>query len=145
MHLILILCGIVFAKTDSCGTDTYPCNYCENGLTNWILHLPDACTTLAVSEQSELPSFFGCVMKSLSSTISTIRFETFSDLDTQKTFLMKTPLLMDSMIESIEEKILESSRLAARQVITCDHGPEIKTCQFVLDVSHLLVLNSILR
>ena len=145
MQLILILCGLVLAKTDSCGTDGHPCYCCENGLTDCIFPFPDACTTLAVSEQSELPSFFGCVMKSLSSTISTIRFETLSDLDTHMKFLMKIPLLTDSMIESIEDKILESSRLAARQVITCDHGPEIKTCQFVLDVSHLLVLNSILR
>ena len=48
-------------------------------------------------------------MKSLSSTISTIRFETLSDLDTHMKFLMKIPLLTDSMIESIEEKILEAS------------------------------------
>ena len=110
MQLILILCGFSYAKTDSCGTDNYPCNCCENGFTDCIIPLPEECITLADRENSEILSYKGYANNYINITaISEKASEYGTTIERYMKFLMKTPLMLDSILNALEEITQETS------------------------------------
>ena len=114
MQLILILCGFSYAKTDSCGTDNYPCNCCENGFTDCIIPLPEECITLADRENSEILSYKGYANNYINITAISEKISEFGlSMKRYTKVLITTPLMMDSILEALEGNILETSSLVA--------------------------------
>ena len=112
MQLILIICGISYAKTDACGTDFHPCNCCENSLADCTLPLPDECITVADSDISEIFSYKEYATNYLNLTlISENLSEIGISLKSYTKFLMTIPLLLDSTFEVFEAKTLEGKIL----------------------------------
>ena len=114
MQMILILCGFALGKTDSCGTDTYPCNCCENGFFDCTIPIPEECITLADREESDILSYKGYANDYINITAISEKISEFGlSMERYTKFLITTPLMMDSILEALEGNILETSSLVA--------------------------------